>query len=159
MDQLSQPLVGQRRSSDSVGWAACHIAGAVSGRGSRGIIGSGSTIGSLRAADYGKFDVVQEGVCWFAEHGSQTVRYPIVISEPLPDQEPAPVPPIWEMHGLPKEEVVGLVQKARGFVEEIEEYDLDKAYHDVRYYITKSTSLRNFARRWSRLLRQRQQLR
>jgi hypothetical protein len=85
-------------------------------------------------ADPGRYvlevDVVQEGVTWFKDRGSPTVRTPAFVKaarrraakSPAPSApvDAPPVEPTWEptmeMHGIPQNEVIALVEGAGGRV-------------------------------------------
>lgn len=60
-----------------------------------------------------EFDVVQEAVCWFADHGSIPARHPIAITAPISEEdvvESAPSAyPTFMMNGIPRDEVRDLV--------------------------------------------------
>ena len=96
----------------------------------------GSAVMSLRVTAPSKpgrylleLDLVQELVTWFAERGSETLRLPVVVrgpKRPVPDvrvgpAEPEGAPPAgpgvsFDMHGVPREEVMELVRAAGGTV-------------------------------------------
>ncbi len=80
-----------------------------------------------------ELDMVQEGVAWFRDRGSATVRVPIVArvaeraAAPAQGAEPATADappanswqPLMEMHGIPVAEVTQLVEAAGGRVIEV----------------------------------------
>jgi SAM-dependent methyltransferase len=89
-----------------------------------------------------QFDVVQEGVCWFAERGSETTEARVFVVPAAPrrrtsgDAANAAGSRPFEMHSLPKDEVLALISAAGGELVRTVESDTD-GFHDVHYYVTK----------------------
>ena len=89
-----------------------------------------------------ELDMVEEGVTWFADQGSQTLRVPVQVSSlglkrgigrrlrssPLRPASPSGPPanvgePVMEMHCLSREEVLAVVKNAGGEAVHTDEYD------------------------------------
>ena len=102
-----------------------------------------------------ELDLVQEGVAWFAVHGSSTARVTVdVVRPPLRKRalqqlrghkrridggggEGAPA--IMEMHAVPKERVISIVTAAGGEVIDIEDFDVSgPGWDSYKYFIRKS---------------------
>ena len=64
-----------------------------------------------------EIDMVQEHVDWFARSGSSALRIPIKV---LPSNSGVPFPavnePVMEMYGVPREEVIRVIEQASGEV-------------------------------------------
>jgi SAM-dependent methyltransferase len=87
-----------------------------------------------------EFDLVHEGVCWFAERGSNTVRRRLAIAPAWRRKGPAIVDDLgarpFEMHWLPKDDVLPIIAASGGRLVETQETD-DGPFYDVTYAVTK----------------------
>lgn len=102
-----------------------------------------------------EIDLVQEGVAWFADHGSRTARVPVAVAQPsftmravkllrrqghgnldVSDQS---APAIMEMHAVPKERVISIVTAGGGELIGIEDFDVSgPGWESYKYFIRKS---------------------
>lgn len=85
-----------------------------------------------------EFDVVHEGVTWFADRGSPTTRRQVNVVDRTAAVTIGSRPPAWEMHSVPKATVVRLIETAGGTIVHLAEDGADLAYHEVGYFVTKS---------------------
>jgi SAM-dependent methyltransferase len=87
-----------------------------------------------------EIDLVQEGVTWFKQRGSQTARVPVeVTSSETPAataQEPTAFVPRMEMHPVPQAEVTGWVAAAGGRVLHVEQEPMQD-FTSCRYWVTR----------------------
>jgi ubiquinone/menaquinone biosynthesis C-methylase UbiE len=102
-------------------------------------------------------DVVEERVAWFAEAGSQTCRINIDVAAPkmsrvadralrrathrlrrgFMEEQRGPVP--FEMHAIPRDHVVDIVEAAGGDIVGIEDYDVSgPGWENYRYFVRSS---------------------
>jgi hypothetical protein len=91
-----------------------------------------------------ELDMVHEGVTWFAQRGSSTLRIPVRVRQPrwprrlLPGRGNAIEPPaVMELHVIPEEEVVGLVASAGGRVAGVDRQEVPQMT-DCTYFVTKT---------------------
>ena len=94
-------------------------------------------------------DMVEEGVCWFADRGSVSLRIPVAVA-PRPrryrlfaplrirqhdSQEVVPAP--FSMHALPRDRVIAAVEEEGGQVVAVESYNpAGEGWESYRYYVT-----------------------
>jgi SAM-dependent methyltransferase len=86
-----------------------------------------------------ELDMVQEYVTWFAAHGSPTTRFRLIVMPALRrSASPTVIPEhtAYEMHWLPKERVLSLIEGAGARLLTTVEEDV-LGYHDVFYYVLK----------------------
>lgn len=76
-----------------------------------------------------ELDIVQEGVCWFSDHGSSTARQIVVVNragESIPTKAPTSAPeseyPTFLMNGIPHEEVKALIEACGGEVVDVHDH-------------------------------------
>lgn len=89
-----------------------------------------------------ELDMVHEGVTWFGERGSATVKIPVRVRPPrwkwrdvgTVAVEP---PPVMEMNMMPMSEVTALVESAGGQVQWADPQQT-AGYDDCTYFVTKS---------------------
>jgi SAM-dependent methyltransferase len=104
----------------------------------------------LRSAKYFlELDLVQEGVCWFAQKGSPTARVSFDVkargsrlshlAETLKSfSEPLNSPPIMEMYGVKREIVTELIEKNGGRVVKVDQnQSAGDSWISFQYYATK----------------------
>lgn len=98
-----------------------------------------AAVGSVRL----ELDLVQEGIGWFASRGSKTLRLPVTITpgtEELPDAETAFAPHM-EMHAVPREEVLALVQESGGQVlHALPDIAAGSGFESFRYVVRRTAS-------------------
>ena len=95
-----------------------------------------------------ELDLVEEAVCWFAERESPTLRIPVDVTRPSKISrvlrrsrskgisQVAISPPPFEMHGIPRERVVALIENAGGEMLDIESYNpAGEGWDSYRYYV------------------------
>jgi hypothetical protein len=63
-----------------------------------------------------EFDMVQEEVRWFADTGSRCARTRVHVDPALPPGEVRGLPPLIEMHGIPRHEIETLIVQSGGTV-------------------------------------------
>jgi SAM-dependent methyltransferase len=88
-----------------------------------------------------ELDMVQEGVAWFNNHGSETLIIPITV-EPAraAGNDSTAFKARMEMYGMPLETVVGIVTQSGGrFVEIRQDTCAGLDWHSYRYCITKDS--------------------
>ena len=61
-----------------------------------------------------ELDLVQEGVSWFKHRGSETLKTQVAVTAGT-DARPARKPPVMEMYGVPKSDVVKVIETAGGY--------------------------------------------
>jgi len=94
-----------------------------------------------------ELDLVQEQVAWFAAKGSKTVRIAIRVQGTGEKKNSrGGCSPRMEMYGLPKDEVVALVQRAGAEVLSVENDLYAPGWKAFRYYATKAPEPRRFSR-------------
>jgi SAM-dependent methyltransferase len=84
-------------------------------------------------------DLVQEGVAWFGKRGSKTARLAIDVHAAGTPGGPAAEPfrPRMEMHGIPRDRVVRLLEEAGAQVLEVTENDAaGPGWISLRYFVT-----------------------
>ena len=81
-----------------------------------------------------EIDLVQEDVSWFKERGGTSARVRIEVDN---HNQPQPEPPLMEMHGIPRDKVVALVQNSGGRVLLVDEDFWATGWYGFRYYVTK----------------------
>jgi 2-polyprenyl-3-methyl-5-hydroxy-6-metoxy-1,4-benzoquinol methylase len=95
-----------------------------------------------------ELDLVEEGVCWFAERGSPTSRIPAVVTGSARPQPSLPArdsaaetseQPEMEMHCIAADEVVQIVEQAGGRVVQAKEWPgiTGPAWDSVRYIVVR----------------------
>lgn len=67
-----------------------------------------------------ELDMVQEEVRWFAQAGSPTARVPVTIDPSLPPGTVEGLPPVMEMHGIPRPEVEALMAACGGVLRAVD---------------------------------------
>jgi hypothetical protein len=112
-----------------------------------------------------ELDLVHEGITWFADRGSPTLRTPVEIvgeaptrrvarrlgfRRPTPDAASEPDTaddgPVMEMHPVPREEVLELVGSLGGTVLDVEPNTKAPPWESYTYYVAKpATPSRNDA--------------
>ena len=87
-----------------------------------------------------ELDMIHEGVTWFAERGSASLRIPVRVRAPRwkwRELTGAAEPPaVMEMNVLPESEVTALVESAGGKVAWVDPQDTP-GYDDCTYFVTK----------------------
>jgi len=84
-----------------------------------------------------EFDVVHEGICWFADRGSQTARAKVSVTKMHALPATTSGPPRWEMHSLAKDETVRIFQRASGDIIRVDDHGPENSYREIAYYVTK----------------------
>ena len=79
-------------------------------------------------------DLVQEDVSWFKERGG---TLPGFASKWMTSNQPQPEPPLMEMHGIPRDKVVALLQNSGARVLLVNEDFWATGWYGFRYYVTK----------------------
>jgi len=82
-----------------------------------------------------ELDMVQEGVAWFKDKGSQTCLVPLTVTEASNARQY--LAPVMEMHGIPKPEVVRTVEEAGGKVIQAVEDGAAGVLTSYRYFVIK----------------------
>jgi hypothetical protein len=96
-----------------------------------------------------EFDMVEEGVCWFADRGSPTLRVLVDVRSPpkirrgvlswirgSAGDTPKPAPRAFGMYAVPRARVVQAVQSSGGRLLEIESYNpAGEGWESYRYYV------------------------
>ena len=92
-----------------------------------------------------EFDLVHEHVSWFKDRGSKTARVTAIISGAADtptlasDQQTDEFQPVMEMHGVPKQEVIDLVERNRGKVLNVErDFAAGAEWISYRYCVKRS---------------------
>ena len=87
-----------------------------------------------------ELDMVEEGVAWFKQRGSETAIFPVSVRlERLDGVKPATFKARMEMYGMPLEAVVGIVTQSGGrFVEIRQDTSGGAHWQSYRYCITKN---------------------
>jgi SAM-dependent methyltransferase len=97
-----------------------------------------------------EFDLVEEGVCWFADRGSPTLAMEVVVprtvrrkialrsghatSHHLPSEPPEG----FMMYALPRTRVISVVDRSGGRMVDVEDYNpAGEGWESYRYYVTK----------------------
>lgn len=98
-----------------------------------------------------ELDMVQEGVCWFADDGSPTRRLPVRVGRTWERRLPAPAPArrggaaaspdpgpkLFETYALATEQVVAAVTQAGGRILDIQEFNpVGEGWESYRYYVS-----------------------
>lgn len=86
-----------------------------------------------------ELDMVQEGVAWFKDRGSQTCVVPVTVTEASCGRHY--VVPVMEMHGVPKPEVLRTIGEAGGKVIQAVEDSAASGWVSYRYFVAKPTTL------------------
>jgi SAM-dependent methyltransferase len=96
-------------------------------------------------------DVVEEGVCWFADRGSVPLQVPVAVA-PSPrrfrffaargahraDDEPAE-PTLFSMHALPRDRVIATLDDCGGRLVDIDSYNpAGDGWESYRYYVARA---------------------
>jgi len=81
-----------------------------------------------------EIDLLQEDVCWFKERGGTSARVRIEVQD---QNQPQPEPPLMEMHGIPRDKVVALIQNSGARVLLVDEDFWATGWYGFRYYATK----------------------
>ena len=88
-----------------------------------------------------ELDMVQEGVSWFKQRGSETAVFPVTVQgqqEPEDKGAPGTFNARMEMYGMPLDAVVGIVTQSGGrFLEIKQDYCAGSNWHSYRYCVTK----------------------
>jgi SAM-dependent methyltransferase len=95
-----------------------------------------------------EIDLVEEGVSWFADRGSPTVKVPVRVTKPsrlsriVTRRSEVPAaeghPPLFTMHALHRDRVVAAVTASGGHVLDIEEYNPSGVgWESFRYFVGK----------------------
>ena len=89
-----------------------------------------------------ELDLVQEGVAWFADRGSRTLRLQVRISADHGSVSAHAIPvPTMEMHTLPREEVIAAVEDAGGVVLDVIPHDrCGPSIESLDYIVARSWS-------------------
>jgi SAM-dependent methyltransferase len=100
-----------------------------------------TTTAPLRPGRYAMdLNMMQEGVAWFADHGSPTATIPITVRPAAsgPVAEASPFVPVMEMYGVPWLEVVQDVAAAGGAVLDIQKDPWAwQTWYSYRYCVTR----------------------
>lgn len=84
-----------------------------------------------------ELDMVQEGLTWFAQKGSRTFRTKVDVSKGAAPQ-PVKKPPVMEMYGVPKLDVLSVVEAAGGkLVLVLDDHSADPLL-SYQYVVTKT---------------------
>jgi SAM-dependent methyltransferase len=94
-------------------------------------------------------DVVEEGVCWFADRGSVPLRLPVVVKPAarrhrlfagrgVQPAHTAPAgPALFSMYALPRDRVIAAVEDCGGRLVDIESYNpAGEEWESYRYYVS-----------------------
>lgn len=84
-----------------------------------------------------ELDMVQEGVAWFKDRGSQTCVIPVIVTAACSGRRY--VVPVMEMHGIPNTEVLRTVEQAGGKVIQAVEDGAASGWISYRYFVAKPT--------------------
>jgi SAM-dependent methyltransferase len=99
-----------------------------------------------------EFDMVEEGICWFADRGSASLQIPVVVApasrryrffaprgRQQPDSPARPAP--FALHALHRDRVVAAVREEGGRVVAVESYNpVGEGWESYRYYVTTAES-------------------
>jgi len=84
-----------------------------------------------------ELDLVQEGLTWFSQKGSRTTRTKVEVRKG-PAAQPEKKPPVMEMYGVPKMEVLTVVEAAGGkLVLALDDHSADPLL-SYQYIVTKT---------------------
>ena len=88
-----------------------------------------------------EFDLVHEGVTWFEQKGSSTLRVPVRVRVPLsqrwqPRQPEANLAPVIEMYMVPTAEVASLVESEGARIASVDARQVP-SFTDSTYFVTK----------------------
>jgi SAM-dependent methyltransferase len=85
-----------------------------------------------------ELDMVQEGVAWFKDRGSCSIRVPVHVTENAVAAKAEAVVPRMEMHCVPSEKIVRLVEDSAGeVVDTVEDGWAGPEWRSVRYLVRK----------------------
>jgi SAM-dependent methyltransferase len=98
-------------------------------------------------------DLVEEGVCWFADRGSVPLRIAVAVA-PEPrrlrlfasrqaHRKATEIiePTLFSMHALPKDRVIAAVEEAGGQLVDVESYNpAGEGWESYRYFVTSTTT-------------------
>ena len=98
-------------------------------------------------------DLVEEGVCWFADRGSVPLRIAVAVA-PEPrrlrvfgprqtrrDETKITAPPLFSMYALPRDRVIAAVEDAGGQLVDVKSYNpAGEGWESYRYYVTNTTT-------------------
>ncbi len=104
-----------------------------------------------------EFDLVIEGVAWFADRGSPTTTIPVQVvpRSGVPARDEMAIVPVMEIHGIPRAAVEALLQTHGLEIVAVQETDKAAGWRDYWYVAVKRDDARRPRRRVRDLLRRR----
>ncbi|MDP9334879.1 MAG: class I SAM-dependent methyltransferase [Actinomycetota bacterium] len=104
-----------------------------------------------------EFDLVIEGLAWFADRGSPTTTIPVQVvpRSEVPGRDETAIVPVMEIHGIPRADVEALLQRHGLEIVAVQETDKAAGWRDYWYVAVKRDDARRPRRRVRDLLRRR----